>query len=112
LERLLIADGHTVFHARDVAKGAGDVEHFVHALNRQAVLVTQNVADFRLLQQAWRRWSGLWGIRTRHKGIIGLPKDSAANWRDAIRLLIRDRQPFDNEMFQWSATLDWHVVQI
>ncbi|HEX6512724.1 MAG TPA: DUF5615 family PIN-like protein [Chloroflexota bacterium] len=100
LERLLIADGHTVFHAKDVAKGAGDARQFVQALNRQAVLVTQNVGDFRLLQQAWRLWSGVWGVRTQHKGIIGLPKDSAANWRDAIRLLIHNRQPFDNEMFQ------------
>ena len=57
-------------YARDVAKGSSDPEQFVNALDRGAVLLTQNVTDFKLLHIAWRLWTSRWASTIRHPGII------------------------------------------
>jgi len=107
----LEADGHVVVHALDTARGANDAQQFVHALDRQAVMVTKNGGDFRVLQYAWRLWSQLWGVRALHQGIIVLPPgQTELQWMDGIRHLLAHRGPLDNELFQWSASRDWHVL--
>jgi hypothetical protein len=69
---LLEGSGHTVAHARRVLPGAADDEQVLLASRTGAVLVTSNLADFRLLHGAWHRWARAWGVAPapQHPGIL------------------------------------------
>jgi len=103
-----------VIHAREVAKGSNDATQFMNALDRRAVLLTQNVTDFKLLHLAWRLWSTRWATADRHFGIIALPTTGkrwrAPEWREEIGWLLANKQPFDNEMLEWRSSEGWRQV--
>ena len=99
---LLIEDGHTVFHARDVLPRADDAHQWSQALELEAVLLTRNVKDYRLLQRAWRLWTSTWALEISHHGAAILPHGSALELRALVRDLLAQHQPFTNELFDWN----------
>jgi len=111
LQRLLAQDGHEVTHALDLARGQSDPRQFLNALDRSAVLVTQNASDFILVQRAWRLWTQRWGVDQRHPGIIGVPVWLAPKMRDEIHQVLA-LAPLDNEMFVWDRVRGWHTVEL
>jgi predicted nuclease of predicted toxin-antitoxin system len=51
--------GHTARTAREMRlEGVGDEEILLTAATREWTVVTHNTKDFRLLHDAWHRWSG------------------------------------------------------
>ena len=86
----------------------------MNAFDSGAVLLTQNVTDFKLLHIAWRLWTSRWATTLRHPGIIALPTTgqtwTAAEWIAEIRWLLANRQPFENELFEWRVNEGWRQV--
>jgi len=61
---LLRAGGHDAATAQELGyTRIGDDDLLLRAAERGLTVVTQNVADFELLHDAWRRWTQAWGSR-------------------------------------------------
>jgi hypothetical protein len=106
---LLQAYGHTVAHARRVLPGAADDQQLLLASRNGTVLVTSNLADFRLLHGAWHRWARAWGIEPapQHPGIL-LTRNAwpAARLAAAVDAFFRTPRPLPNRLYRW-VDGDW-----
>jgi hypothetical protein len=71
--------GHTVLTSTDLDMDSSwDDEQFFIAVQQQAVLVSFNIKDFRLLHAAWRSWSRYWRLDMPHYGVIILQQRQPA----------------------------------
>jgi hypothetical protein len=100
--------GHSVRHARrdpQMAE-APDGKQLWLAANRGDVLVTHNRTDFRLLHDAWRRWSTGWGVKAPRGGILIVPQRTpieilAGAIHEQLAVMI------ENELFEWVRGRGW-----
>lgn len=105
---MLARDAHTIHHARDVAKGLSDPNQWQQAIMRDAIFVTQNSGDFKLLHEAWLLWAH-WGLTKVHPGAIvlrahGLTGESLED----IRHILRTFTVFENKLILFDrATQSW-----
>ena len=101
---LLRTMGHDVVTARDLRmEAAGDEEHLLVAANSVRTLVTSNVKDFRLLHDAWQRWSQDWGIEKRHAGILIIPDTWLAPYAtQQLDAFIQITSSVVNELHEWN----------
>lgn len=108
---LLAAAGHAAVGARDLRfEYASDDEQLLVASQQRRTLVTHNERDFILLHDAWQRWSGAWGIRIPHAGILILPQGTrygvlwdAERITQAILDCLARCQPIANEVLRWKG---------
>ncbi|MGI8855688.1 MAG: DUF5615 family PIN-like protein [Thermomicrobiales bacterium] len=104
LPPLLRTAGHDSVTARELRmEAAGDDEHLLVAAKTDRILVTYNVKDFRLLHDAWQRWSGDWNVARRHAGILIIP-DSwlAPHATEQLDAFVQAVQSVANELHEWN----------
>ncbi len=74
LAPLLLSGGHIATTAREMGmETARDERILLTAANCALIVVTHNVKDFRLLPDAWLRWSRAWRVEPIHAGILLIP---------------------------------------
>lgn len=101
---LLRTAGHDVVTARELRmESAGDEEHLLIAAKSGRILVTYNVKDFRLLHDAWQRWSRDWGVIRHHAGILIIPDNWLAPyavWQ--LDAFVQATPSISNELHEWN----------
>jgi len=83
---------------------AGDHEQVTAAAELNRVLISYNAKDFRLLHDAWRRWSDLWGVGRSHAGILIILQSPAWSAARAVREIIQFFEfevTIENELYEW-----------
>lgn len=105
----LRSTGHRVVTARDEGLDhAGDDVHLLSAAQRERVLLTSNAKDFRLLHDAWRRWSNAWNVSPRHHGLV--VSRQTWSWQRAARELdvfLRTTPELPNALYEWFPDRGW-----
>lgn len=89
---------------------AGDDEVLLSAAQQGRILVSHNYKDFRLLHNAWRRWSTAWGVARAHTGILivaQLPPVWHERIADELNDFIGKGQPLANELWHWRPASGW-----
>ena len=100
---LLRALGHVVTSTQDMglARATDDVQ-LLMAAQRGWIVLTHNRRDFVLLDDAWRRWSGAWGVAPRHPGIVVAPQEwPHARVAGEVDAFLRSTPPLENELYTW-----------
>ncbi len=100
--------GHNVATVPELrAERAKDDEQLLVAAQQGRILVTHDVKDFRLLHDAWRRWSRAWRIAPQHSGILIIPQAPQWSFEQAaqeVDQFLRTGQPLPNELYEWRST--------
>ena len=110
---LLRAGGHDAATAQELGYARiGDDDLLLRAAERGLTVVTQNVADFELLHDAWRRWTQAWGVARRHAGVLILPQplsaDNSALYIQAlVGALTIAAASLENELYRWRPATGW-----
>ena len=109
---LLRTGGHDVVTARELRmEASGDEVHLLAAAKSDRILITYNVKDFRLLHDAWQRWSQDWNVTRRHAGILIIP-DSwlAPHATEQLDAFVQAVPSVVNELHEWNQT--WRLRQV
>ncbi len=100
--------GHNAPNARDLQLAdAHDGLHLLNATRRQAILVSHNGKDFRLLHRAWECWTQAWGITEPHAGVLILPHGA---YQDSVARLLEFLQaghPLPNMVYRYQPWRGW-----
>ena len=110
VSRELVRRGIDVRHARREPgmQGATDPTQLLVAVRDGRCMVTHNRKDFFLLHDAWRRWTGDFGLTLPHAGIVLLPQRvDAIAVADALALLVDKDTIFTNELYAWHPVEGW-----
>lgn len=84
------------------------------AADAAATFVSHNAKDFRLLHDAWLRWSAAWGVARSHGGILIVPQGvSAPILGAAISSLLAAVPSVVDACYVWHSTNGWrqHLVR-
>jgi hypothetical protein len=93
-------------------KGLSDAVQLLHATRLRRSIVTYNVNDFMLLQDAWLAWSDAWPVAEPqyHEGILAIRSTANRSDEDLARVileLITGVGHRTNRMFCWDARQGW-----
>lgn len=103
--RLLRQAGHSLLTASDVGlANVGDHEQLITATKMRRVLVSHNAKDYRLLHDAWRRWTEVWRITRPHAGILIIPQPptwSSPRAAHEIADFFSLELVIENELYEW-----------
>lgn len=110
VERALSVFGHAIRHARKEPEmlSATDSAQLLAAYRFASIFVTHNRSDFRVLHDAWRRWTITWKLDRHHRGILIIPQrvsfDVTAR---AVHEIIAGGPTLQDEMYEWTVTGGW-----
>ena len=106
--RELARYGHTARTTRDWGRTtAEDPEHLLEATRAQAVLVSHNWKDFRLLHIAWQYWSQQWGVPQPHGGILILPHGTVSVSLGRLLAFVRRGEPTVDRLYRCRDSTGW-----
>lgn len=98
---------HNVITSRDLDLAqARDPHQLLTAALRGLILVTHNVKDFVLLQEAWVLWPAAWGIAENpaHAGIFLLPQRWPENIGQILAAVLALYPRLTNMLLRWRAS--------
>jgi hypothetical protein len=99
---LLRERGHVVTLTKDLQlERAHDGLQLVTATRRQALLVSHNGKDFRLLHRAWCCWTEEWAIGAQHAGILILPHGSELDSVAHLLAFLQTGHSAENHVFRY-----------
>ncbi len=115
LADLLQARGHTVQTVGSLGlAAASDDALLLLAAQDARIFVTHNWSDFRLLHDAWQRWSAAWGIAATHAGVLVIPTrpvwDTHRAAEEIDRLLTTPPETghiVTNQLYRWHRDREW-----
>lgn len=111
LAALLRAQGHTATTAREMAiDTVGDERILLMAATHAWIVVTHNVKDFRLLHDAWRVWSRMWGVGPAHAGILIIPDNQQWLPEQAAREIaafLAQGFAVNTTLYEWKSRDGW-----
>lgn len=109
LASLLRDAGHTITTAREVGLDAAkDERHLLFAAERQWTFCTTNKKDFRLLHDAWLRWSRAWNVTSHHAGIVIFPNAwDATRAMQELEAFIALDLSLTNALYEWQSRDGW-----
>lgn len=106
--------GHIVTTSFDLDRdGSWNDEQFFTSVQQQAVLLSFNIKDFRLLHAAWRSWSRHWGLDMLHYGVIILQQRQPAWQAELLAQELHDvvtRFDMTNQTVEWRPSTGWRYV--
>lgn len=103
--------GHDVTHSRASRElyRAPDGKEVLYAAQDERIIVSHNLKDFRLLHDAWRRWSDAWEVDRRHAGmLLSLPSLDFARLAEAIDKQLEHTEA--NQLYELDARWRWDLM--
>jgi hypothetical protein len=115
LAELLHARGHTAQTVGSFGLAtASDDALLLRAAQDACIFVTHNWSDFRLLHDAWRRWSAAWAITATHAGVLVIltrpvwDTQRAAEEIDRLLTALPDTgHTVTNQLYRWHRDRGW-----
>lgn len=115
LADLLDARGHAAQTVGTLGlAAASDDALLLRAAQDARIFVTHNWSDFRLLHDAWQRWSAAWGVTAAHAGVLVIPTrpvwDTQQAAEEIDRLLTKlpeTRHTVTNQLYRWQRDRGW-----
>lgn len=97
------AYGHDVLAAGQFGLARSRDDALVlYAAQQGRVFLTHNLKDFRLLHDAWHRWSTAWGVAPRHPGIVIYPQGwPPVRAGQELASLLHRIPPGSNTLYVW-----------
>ncbi len=101
--------GHDIESARSTNREhCHDDDQLLYATTENRILITHNRRDFRLLHDAWQRWSQAWGVQRLHGGILVLGQGlTYREYAAIIDAYLTQSGPVTNEFHLHDSTGQW-----
>jgi hypothetical protein len=114
IARILRERGHDAVASKELGfEYAQDEEQLLTAARREAILVTHNRDDFRMLHRAWHLWSAAWRVTQAHAGIVVVPQQRWPLATEATEL-IQAVQLFGDDLslrlLDWRPSTGWYEI--